>query len=486
MKFGAPVKIIGMLAVLLLIFSTTQAMALASKLDDIADDDLDLVLDGFELKGAENEIDRSIDFIENSSDLLGGELTQRHDNAPEWLRIGGSLAVASAVSLCSHEAPPDQIDLQGLSKFRTELDLTADVEIKEGWRARLSGQTYYDWAYAVRGRQNFTDQMLEAYENELELGEAWLEGSLVAGLDVKFGRQIVVWGKSDNIRVTDVLNPLDNREPGMTDIEDLRLPTTMTRLDYILGNWIITGLVVHEIRFGKFPVYGSDYYSASRCLPAEVTPPFGLESQEYGLALSSNFNGWDMALYGAYIYDDDSHLAKTNDGVLERRHSRITMLGASVNMVRGDWLLKAETAWFWGMEYASLPGEKKSRLDALAGVEYSGFTDTSMSIEAVNRHIFGYKDCMASAEDNALENRFQWAVRVSRKFMHERLEAVILAYAFDVAGQGGSMERFELTYDIADQWEITGGLVLYQSGDWPAYKAMGEDDRLFLDLKYDF
>ena len=36
----------------------------------------------------------------------------------------------------------------------------------------------------------------------------------------------------DNLRVTDVLNPMDLRVPGLTDIDDLRLPVTMIKLDY--------------------------------------------------------------------------------------------------------------------------------------------------------------------------------------------------------------------------------------------------------------
>ncbi len=79
-------------------------------------------------------------------------------------------------------------------------------------------------------------------------------------LDIKVGRQIIVWGRSDNMRVTDVLNPLDLREPGLTDIEDLRMPVAMTRLDFYHGNWNVTGVAVHEQRSDKKPSYGSDFY----------------------------------------------------------------------------------------------------------------------------------------------------------------------------------------------------------------------------------
>ena len=73
--------------------------------------------------------------------------------------------------------------------------------------------------------------------------------AITNNFDLKAGRQIVVWGRMDNIRVNDVLNPLDLRIPGLTDIEDLRLPVFMTRVDYYLANIALTGYLIHERRY---------------------------------------------------------------------------------------------------------------------------------------------------------------------------------------------------------------------------------------------
>ena len=59
----------------------------------------------------------------------------------------------------------------------------------------------------------------------------------------------MVWGKSDNIRVTDVLNPLELREPGLVDLEMIRLPVTMTKLDYYIKGLNLSGIVIHEVRY---------------------------------------------------------------------------------------------------------------------------------------------------------------------------------------------------------------------------------------------
>ena len=448
-------------------------------------DELSDILGGFDDHDSEEQA---------LKDTLGGfeadSGTQSADkvtsSAPSALHLSGSVGVAGAVNLVSHRRPPGTNDRQGLAKLRGEVGVTAELNLGGSWRARTTGQGFYDAAYALRGRDNYTDQTLDDYEHEAELGEAWLQGSPLPRLDLKIGRQIVVWGKSDNIRVTDVLNPMDRREPGMTDIEDLRLPITMSRLDYSFDHWTVTGIVAHEVRFDKLPAYGSDYYTSASPLPEEEKRSFALENQELAMAANGVFSGWEASFYAAHVFDDAAHLEMDSDGGYKRVHARVTMLGTAVNLARGNWLYKTEAALLTGLEFAALPGEEKTRLDTLAGVEYCGFTDTTISIELVNRHLFDFENAMAGSPDSAEEDEFQWAFRISRDFFHERLETVLLAQAYDPLGQGGAIERLEFTYDLTDNWETTLGLVLYQPGDKPSFNDLNECNRLFFRLHYSF
>ena len=42
-----------------------------------------------------------------------------------------------------------------------------------------------------------------------------------------------------------------------------------------------------------------------------------------------------------------------------------------------------------------------------------------------------------------------------------------------------------LTWDVADDWSTTLGAVFYESGDTPE-TAIGDNDRLFLEIRRDF
>ena len=92
-----------------------------------------------------------------------------------------------------------ETDYRGLSRLRGELNLDIDIYLPHEWKGLLSGRTFYDAIYELTDEE-YTDEVLETYESEAEIGEAWIQGSVTKNLDLKIGRQILVWGKSDNIQ----------------------------------------------------------------------------------------------------------------------------------------------------------------------------------------------------------------------------------------------------------------------------------------------
>ena len=390
----------------------------------------------------------------------------------------------------AHDPPrSNQTDWRGLSRLRAELQVDCNLRFSDRWKGKVSGKGTYDFAYNLQGRDQFSAQVIDNYEKELELRETYLLGSIIANLDVKFGRQIVVWGKADNIRITDILNPLDLREPGLTDIEDLRLPVTMTRLDYYSGDWSITGVAVHEIRFNKMPLFGSDFFPGTVPPPFEEVPHHGAENTEYALAANGTFSAWDIALYAARLYNDLAH-KELKTGLFGPQvvlsHARLKMLGGALNIAKGNWLFKAEAAFLDGFRFFSTADKTFARLDAGGGIEYSGFSDTTLSIEAVNRQILAYQTLLSRFPDETKERAIQTVMRVSRDFLNETLTLTYLLSLFGATGQDGLIQRFTLDYDITDALKLIGGAVFYESGDLAAYRNIGDNDRLYVEIKYSF
>lgn len=482
--FNVAIILFIVIPVIMLVPITIKAKASLGSSPDYSEDD---ALGGFD---ESIEIDRGSDldellndFDENIKEDETSEAEQTFDKTSSFDLSGATSSVFSYNF--AHEAPRSyNADYRCLSSLKAKIDLELQIEISKNWEILAGGKGFYDFIYLVKGRDEFTDETIDLYEKEIEPWEMYVEGMLLPNLDVRIGRQIVVWGKADNIRVVDVLNPLDSRVPGIVDIEDLRLPVTMSKIDFYYGKWNMMGIAVNEIRFNKDPVYGSDFYSFPFDT-REETPANIIENTECALALNGIFSGWDIFFCIAQFYDDKPYIQGSLP-VMERHHSRLNMAGMSLNIAMGNWLLKTEAAYFHGREYYALPDEEKSRIDMLIGFDFSGFTDTTLSLEAVNRHLIDYDSVLKELPDCTRENETQAVLSIRRDLMNDNLHLVAFFSIFGITGEGGSFERYSVEYSVIDAFSIMAGVILYQSGNQIFLRNIGDKDRLFCELKYSF
>jgi len=456
------------------------------------DDELEDLMEGFKDEIPESEKEdkgEKDDFLKGFDDDAIEKVVEEAGEKPSTWSLNGEFKLTTIYNFAHKTPDPGKTDWRGLSMLRPELELTLKKKFSESWQGQISAWGYYDLVYSLRGRDNYTTEVLDSYEKELQLRDTFIQGSLTEKLDTKIGRQVVVWGTLDNLRVTDVLNPLDLRVPGLTDIDDLRLPVTMAKLDYYFGDWNLAGMVIPEIRFSKLPVFGSDFYPSPVPLPPADMPEDAFGNPEYAAALTGIFSGWDIAFYWANIYDDQSYSQVTSPGPppqLILKHARINMLGAAFNIAAGNWLLKAESAWLDGIKYTNTPGVKYSRIDLGAGIEYSGFQDATLSLEIANRNINGFNEELKLPPAELRENEFQWVARIMKSYLNDTLTLTLLASTFGIKADDGAFQRLDAEYDVTDAISIRGGVVFYQSGDKGKFKNIGDNDRLFLEFRYSF
>jgi hypothetical protein len=419
----------------------------------------------------------------------GGEAPQE---GPSWWELGGFVRLDGSYNYAHDPPPPMGTDYRGLSKLRLALRLELPLRLGERWDAFVSGQAFHDFAYSIQGREHYPPAVLDVHEQEAEIREAWLRGTPAARLDVKLGRQIVVWGKSDNIRVVDVLNPLDFREPGLTDLEDLRLPLNMSRLDYYFGDWGVSAIAIHEVRFDKNPAPGSDFLAIpASLLPPEAIPAHGGRNTEYAMSLGGIFSGWELAFYWAQVFEDQAHFADVDPGpgvVIRQEHARTTMGGLAANVALGNFLLKAEAARFSGLEYFNTPRRSYVRGDGLLGLEYSGISDTTLSLEAAVRHLFGFDEVLRRFPDLQEQNVNQYVLAYRGSYLREKLDLVAVLSYFGASANEGSIQRYSATYEVARAMDLTGGVAIYTPGEGgnPRLVQAQDNDRAFFELKWSY
>ena len=242
--------------------------------------DLDDVLEGFE---------------EASLSQSDAPIEKEESHKPQIVDLDGYIKLLSAWNFEQAAPGPGQPDHRGISMFRPEALIELKVNLPRQWRLHAGGHFFYDAVYLFKDDEAFNNDYLETYQSEAEWHEVYISGKLGSHLDLKIGRQIAVWGRSDMIRVVDCLNPLDMRYPGMTDFADLRLPVTMTRLDGYLGPFNLGLFAIHEPRFDKEPVFGSDFYPAAAPAPEADLPGWEPDNTQWAAALGGIFHGVDVA-----------------------------------------------------------------------------------------------------------------------------------------------------------------------------------------------
>ncbi len=497
-----------------LLLSITLASLLASS-SLLGEENLDTDLGGFDTEEVVSQESSDLDGFgdeEESSDLDGfgddessivNEDTLEIQEKETMFSLSGDLAFKTSYGYKEHivyakkdmatNTLLDPIDYSGFNQAQTSLYLQVDGKLSDDWKVRISGDAFYDAIYDIHSGNNYNDDTLDTYQTQLRFDDTYLQGRLTKDIDLKVGRQIVVWGKSDSIRVTDVINPIDNRSPGTTDIEDLRLSTTMAKLDYYLGQWNLSVMAIGESRIFIENAPRSEFFPVDKVFPLGAPDPFieletpdsSWDNMQYALAANGVFSGWDLSFYAADVLDSKWHI---NPETKTREVSKIKMLGSAVNIAYGSWLLKSEVAFIDGVKYNSTKDDKQ-RLDALIGFDYMGIKDTVLSLEIANRHIFDYETRMGefiNTPDYLDENEVQSVARMTNSFANDTINSTLLLNMYGASWEYGGFFRASVEYDVVDAVVANIGIIDYIDGDKPFTKAIRDNDRIFADITYSF
>ena len=483
-----------------------------------ADDSMDDVLGGF-------------DDLESYDDVT----TSDSEVDPTAWDFGGSLSASAAYNLEDHDSSTGT-NYDGLSRARLRINLSLDKRFSKNWRISVNGYAWKDFSYEINNEE-YTSEVIDEYETQAEIQDAYLQGKLSQHWDVWLGRQVAVWGFADNLRVLDILNPLDNLEPAIADIEDLRRPVGMLRLNHFRGDWTYGLYAIPEQRFSRNPPFGSDFYSitdpSGNAVKFREEEPEDFEEINYAASAVGRFSGWDVSVNLARLWYDEPYLDPTafdinapdasQDSFNQAavlRHSRVNMGSFGLQFTEGSWLFKQEASVIDGLLLTNtgpvtvtaplpligtlpligplLPGisataniphslSEHKQGNLLLGLEYYGFTNTSIGVEIAARYLDDFSDEIAAS--GYLEKRTESSIRVTRDFLREKLRSTLVLIFFDedsLGDDGGAIYRLNLDYELGPALELSGGAVFYEGGDQQPFATFTDNDRVFTELKWSF
>ncbi len=427
------------------------------------------------------------------------------------LSFGGFVKEEVGYSYSYNDSNSSPYDKPVFSKIRTTLNLYLDYKFLTDWKTKLVGNGYYDYAYEQRGRDKFTDEVLESMESEAEVRDFFVEGPIADWLRIKAGRQVIAWGESDTAQITDMANPRDMREIGMVDLEDARIPVLATKLAVLFGSLEVDLVAIHEFRANKTGARGSEFDFLAD-LPAVLATlggtlneeeTTGYNDSEFLIRFYKTFNGGDISLVWADTYDDFFFLdSSPGSASLTPRHKRIQSIGATGNKVLGSWLFKTEVGQKSGKALAlksELMGQKlgsgiyktsfdsddevwveKNILEGMIGADYSGFSDLTITAEVTGEQIQDYEDTL---EDNEISGGY--SLRIAHSALNDTMKSTLFWIRY--SDDNGDVVRADVQYDAVEALTLTIGVIDYLASKTDAtVYPIKDNDRLILSAKYSF
>ncbi len=410
-------------------------------------------------------------------------------------------------------------DSRAFAKDRLNLDLAFRYR-SDRWRivAELHGE--YDAAY-LADRDRFDQPTLDVYEARVLSGEQYIALSL-DDVEITIGRQIVPWNRVDLLSVLDVTGPRDLREPGLADIEDLRLGVLATRIGWFIGDHRVEAMAVHEAYFDERPPPLGEFSplrafvlsnETAATLLGERTVDWHHRQSRFDPAATQGFLRWthtsptlDSGLYAAWALDQQG-VVELPEGLiativqpdapidLELDHDRYWLLGYAGGRTLDAWIIEWELAATLGKAYntgdpdAGLTPDAIGRDDGdliagAVGVSWSGIAETTIGLElAGGRFVERPDDLLFPADAPRL------SLRVVHQAMRQKLRLLATASAFGATAEHGWLMRAEATYSVADGAAITAGYVHFGQGDdgeFGPFYGLDEHDRAFLRVRWDF
>lgn len=388
-------------------------------------------------------------------------------------------------------------------KFDALIQPRMDVSFGNGVSMTAIGRLRYDpvgdLGPSDRKPWNYSGASAPGYNSSkthLALRELYID--VRAGFsDWRLGKQQVVWGQADGIKVLDVVNPQSFREFILDDFENSRIPLWMANVTTRIGNADLQLLWIPDTTYHELADFDSPFAPRSpRLLPplpivgiAEPNKPNNVFSDgDFGAALSGFGAGWDWSLNYLYRYLDQPVLpvdALPNGMLLlAPEYRRSHLLGGSFSKAMGSMTLRGELAWNSDtyQPLASLQNRavgETAEVSGVIGLDWAPSMDTLFSAQVFNSWLPDHSDLM-------------------QRDTHEQL--LTLLYQQDFANatwrfrgiglhslnDGDSLLQLKLSYWFSSNLQLWIGADLFDGRRRGLFGQYDEEDRVLMGFEWGF
>jgi len=339
-------------------------------------------------------------------------------------------------------------------------------------------------------------------DKDLESWELYMDLRL-KDIDLRLGRQQVVWGEADGLRINDIINPQDFKEFILQDYIDSRIPLWMGRIDYYVANFTFEGLIIPEFKRNRFPRGESEweFYNPSPSPFFRLTrnnnkkPPHCFRNWEWGLRVFKFIKGWDLSMSYFYTWDDSPifhrKVKRFPESLmpifkLSPRHHRFHVFGFTYNKVIGPLVFRGEGGYYLNKHLASSDPQdsdgfkKRDYLYYMLGCDYHVFHNMDLNLQFIQKVISHYDRYFS---EDSVQNSLTLFIQTD--FLHETLKPVLLVIY--EANEGDFWMSPKVSYDISDTIQVVLGGEFFEGGGRQSFFGQfNSNDQIYCELKYSF
>lgn len=415
-----------------------------------------------------------------------------------------------------------RIQSNPFAKARQSLDLR--LSYKYGFFGLvIAGHGEYDFAYLYE-RETYSPEDLDAYEYLVQLRDAYLSFSFDSW-ELSLGQQIITWGEGDVLSPIDVVNTRDQREPGLADLDDIRVPALSTRLSYFFKGARYELVVVHYPHYGMRPPPFGEFSPLPAALQSgpirfdldaiqnrkefyyrDEPSGFSLDNQQYFFRFQYKGSGLDVAVHvasvlyreGVVSIENTSELLDPTIGKVgvDFKHPRYMLAGVALAAPVGSFILKFE-GLIEGQKplgvidssnqntFLSLAVNPTDIITAMGHVTYSGLADQTFTLEVQKSFALQLPDNIAIDPGAPVVS-----LRTSHNFLRNDLQLDFLFTMFGWTANQGLFTRAEIGYNWFDGFNTSLGYIFYlpsdETDELGPLSGYDYHDRLFLKVRFDF
>lgn len=346
---------------------------------------------------------------------------------------------------------------------------------------------------------------------EFELREFYLDAEWF-DLYWRLGKQQVVWGQADGLKVLDVVTPQSYREFILDDFDDSRIPLWMVNVEWLTSPnsslqfiWIpdttyhdlaqtdtlyavTSPLKVPSFQSIQQPVTGINQHDPRK-------PNNWLKDSDAGLRYSQFWKGWDITLNYFYHYRDfyapyqSLEYSSTNGGEsmlnITPEYERSHLVGGTASNAFGDFTLRTEIGWYSHSYQVSRYTsdnhgiEESPELTSVIGLDWQGLSDTLVSVQWFQSLLLDYDSKMMNER-----NEQTLTLLLEHKLANDTW-TLKLQGLYSLTHQD-QLWRPKVSYLWQSNLEVWMGADLFSGTSDGLYGQFDTNDRLVLGIEWGF